>query len=114
MLPGEIKQFFSSRFGKSLLIKGRPGTGKTTFVFEILYELCPGGNCLYISPRIDQSSSYGKFPWVEGDFRSNKEFMDMLATRIKMIWEMSEERPLLVVDSIDALSIATSNSSQWM
>ena len=38
----------------------------------------------------------------------------MLATRIKMIWEMSEERPLLVVDSIDALSIATSNSSQWM
>lgn len=114
MIPVEIKQFFSSVFGKSLLIKGRPGNGKTTFVFEILNELRPDGNCIYISPRVDKSSSYGIYPWIEGDFNSNDEFMQMLDARIKMIHEAFDEKPLIAVDSIDALSIATTDSPDWL
>ena len=114
MIPVEISQFFSSVFGKSLLIKGRPGTGKTTFVFEILNELRPDGNCIYISPRVDKTSSYGKYPWIEGDFNSNDEFIQMLGVRIKMIQETFNEKPLIVVDSIDALSIATTDSPDWL
>ncbi len=113
MIPGEIEQFFSSQFGKSLLVKGKPGTGKTTFVFEILNELCPEGNCVYISPRIDKTSSYGKFPWIEGDFSNNEDFLRMLASRIKVIWESGDSKPMIVVDSIDSLSIATTRSSRW-
>ncbi|WP_406671058.1 gas vesicle protein GvpD P-loop domain-containing protein [Methanolobus sp. ZRKC4] len=113
MIPGEIGQFFSSQFGKSLLVKGKPGTGKTTFIFGILNELCPEGNCIYISPRIDKSSSYGKFPWIEGDFSNNEDFLRMLASRIKVIWESGDSKPMIVVDSIDSLSIATTRSSQW-
>ena len=113
MIPGEIRQFFSSQFGKSLVVKGKPGTGKTTFVFEILHELCPSGNCIYISPRIDKSSSYGKFPWIEGDFNNNEDFLRMLASRIKAIWESSDSKPMIAVDSIDSLSIATTRSAHW-
>jgi len=114
MMPGEIKQFFAAKFGTTLLVKGKPGTGKTTFVFEILHKLCPHGNCIYISPRVDQTSSYGKYPWIEGDFNSSDEFMNMLETRVRMIKEGSEEKPLIVVDSIDALSIATTRSLNWL
>ena len=113
MIPGEIKEFFSSQYGKSLLVKGQPGTGKTTFVFGVLDEVCPEGNCVYISPRIDKSSDYGKFPWIEGDFNNNEDFLRMLASRIKVIWESSDTKPVIVVDSIDSLSIATTRSSDW-
>lgn len=114
MIPVEIKQFFSSGFGKTLLFKGKPGTGKTTLVFEILNELCPDENCLYVSPQVDRSSSYGKYPWIEGGFNSNDEFMQMLAARIKLLQESFDDKPLIVVDSIDALSIATTDSSDWL
>ncbi len=113
MIPCEIEQFFSSQFGKSLLVKGYPGTGKTTFIFETLRELCPQGNCIYVSPRIDKSSSYGNFPWIEGDFSNNEDFLRMLATRVKEIWETSDSKPTIVIDSIDSLSIATTHSSRW-
>jgi KaiC/GvpD/RAD55 family RecA-like ATPase len=113
MIPGEIKQFFSSQFGKSLLVKGDPGTGKTTFIFETLRELCPQGNCIYVSPRIDKSSSYGNFPWIEGDFGSNEDFLRMLASRVRDIWESSDSKPTIVIDSIDSLSIATTRSPKW-
>ena len=114
MIPVEIRQFFSSVFGKTLLFKGKPGTGKTTLIFEILNELRPDGNCIYISPRVDKSSSYGKYPWIEGDFNSNDEFIQMLDARIKMVQEAFDEKPLIAVDSIDALSIATTDSSDWL
>ncbi|WP_340819105.1 gas vesicle protein GvpD P-loop domain-containing protein [Methanolobus sp. WCC4] len=113
MIPGEVKGFFSSQFGKSLLVKGKPGTGKTTFVFGILDELCSEGNCVYISPRIDKSSEYGKYPWIEGDFNNNEDFLRMLATRVREIWEVSDSKPTIVVDSIDSLSIATTRSADW-
>ncbi|MCL7410596.1 MAG: hypothetical protein P1P69_00865 [Methanosarcinaceae archaeon] len=114
MIPIEINKFFSEGFSKTLLFKGRPGTGKTTFVFEILIELCPDGNCIYISPRIDKSSSYGRFPWIEGDFNSNEEFFEMLDARVRMVQGAFDEKPLIVIDSIDALSIATTDSSNWL
>ncbi len=113
MIPSEIKEFFSSQFGKSLLVKGKPGTGKTTFVFGLLDSLCSEGNCVYISPRIDKSSEYGTYPWIEGDFNNNEDFLKMLASRIKEIWDSSRTKPIIVVDSIDSLSIATSRSSDW-
>jgi KaiC/GvpD/RAD55 family RecA-like ATPase len=114
MIPTEIKQFFAAKFGTSLLVKGKPGTGKTTFVFEILNDLCPEGNCIYISPRVDQTSPYGNYSWIEGDFNNSEEFLNMLDTRIRMIREGCEEKPLIVVDSIDSLSIATTRSLNWL
>jgi hypothetical protein len=39
-IPAEIHRFFDIGEGQTLLIKGLPGTGKTTLAFEILNEMC--------------------------------------------------------------------------
>jgi len=52
-LPREINEFFQIDGGQTLLIKGLPGTGKTTLALEIMNSLCREHNGLYISTRID-------------------------------------------------------------
>jgi len=57
-IPSEIKEFFSIEEGQTLLIKGLPGTGKTTLALEIINALCEKKNGMYISTRIDIPSAY--------------------------------------------------------
>jgi len=39
-IPKEIRDFFHIDKGQTLLIKGMPGTGKTTLALEIMSSLC--------------------------------------------------------------------------
>jgi len=64
-LPKEINEFFQIDGGQTLLIKGLPGTGKTTLALEIMNSLCREHNGLYISTRIDPRRLYATNPWVE-------------------------------------------------
>ncbi|OPY48715.1 MAG: GvpD gas vesicle protein [Methanosaeta sp. PtaU1.Bin112] len=63
--PSEIKDFFTVESGQTLLIKGLPGTGKTTLALEIMKSLCEDRNGMYISTRIDPRRLYATNPWVK-------------------------------------------------
>ena len=64
-IPKEIKDFFQRENGQTLLIKGLPGTGKTTLALAIMSCLCDEKNGLYISTRIDPSRLYAMSPWAK-------------------------------------------------
>ena len=56
----EILRFFQMFPGQTLLIEGRPGTGKTILSLEILRE--KWALCLHES---DQEKLYSLFPWIK-------------------------------------------------
>jgi KaiC/GvpD/RAD55 family RecA-like ATPase len=63
-IPPELLSILQSDRGCSLLIKGAPGTGKTTLALEILREI-GNANGIYLSTRITPGSLYEQFPWLE-------------------------------------------------
>jgi KaiC/GvpD/RAD55 family RecA-like ATPase len=63
-IPSEIGEFFQIEDGQTLLIKGLPGTGKTTLALEIMNALCQKGNGMYISTRVDPKRLYATNPWI--------------------------------------------------
>ena len=64
-IPTEVRDFFRIEDGQTLLIKGLPGTGKTTLSLEIMNCLCDKKNGMYISTRIDPKRLYATHPWVK-------------------------------------------------
>ena len=63
-IPKEIKGFFGLEEGQTLLIKGLPGTGKTTLALEIINDLCEKKNGVYISTRVIPERLYATNPWI--------------------------------------------------
>ena len=64
-IPTEIRDFFQIEKGQTLLIKGLPGTGKTTLALEVMNTLCEKNNGLYISTRVDPTRLYATNPWIK-------------------------------------------------
>jgi KaiC/GvpD/RAD55 family RecA-like ATPase len=62
--PNEIVSFFNQRSGRSLLIKGSPGTGKTTFALQLLEELADPDKSFYLTTRVSDEALYSQFPWL--------------------------------------------------
>lgn len=63
VLPGDILNFF--RAGNStLLIKGEPGTGKTTLALT-LAGLIPSRRVFYLTTRVSREDLLAQFPWVK-------------------------------------------------
>ncbi len=65
LIPEEIDKFLNSEYGVSLLIKGPPGSGKTTFSLQILDKMKSYKNTIYVSTRIGDISLYNQFPWLK-------------------------------------------------
>jgi len=63
-IPSEIRDFFGVEEGQTLLVKGMPGTGKTTLALEIMNSVCHKMNGMYISTRVNPLRVYGMFPWI--------------------------------------------------
>jgi KaiC/GvpD/RAD55 family RecA-like ATPase len=61
-LPTEIRRFFRSRIGQSLLIRGAPGTGKTTLALSLLAGLKAPG--FYVSTRVFYPELIEHYPWL--------------------------------------------------
>jgi KaiC/GvpD/RAD55 family RecA-like ATPase len=61
-LPTEIRRFFKSRVGQSLLIRGAPGTGKTTLALSLLAGLKNPG--FYVSTRVFYPELIEHYPWL--------------------------------------------------
>ncbi len=64
-LPREIGEFFSGPGGKSLIIRGTAGTGKTTLALQLLEELASPDNSFYLSTRVSDEALYNQFPWLK-------------------------------------------------
>ncbi|MHC1567608.1 MAG: RAD55 family ATPase [Candidatus Syntropharchaeia archaeon] len=63
VIPPEILRAIEKPGGFSLLIKGAPGTGKTSLSLEILRAV--GGEGIYLSTRVSPKALYSHFPWLE-------------------------------------------------
>lgn len=126
-IPPEILRFFKMFPGQTLLIKGRPGTGKTILSLEILREICEEKNGLYVSTRVTHEKLYSLFPWIKrivpeknivnatpkkiNDALSSAELtdrefdFDTALSFFRMLYEDAEEmnNPVVVIDSWDAI-----------
>jgi KaiC/GvpD/RAD55 family RecA-like ATPase len=66
-----VRTFLSSDAGRSLLVEGEAGTGKTTFALQLLEELGAPDRSFYLSTRVSDDSLYSMFPWLrEKDMQS--------------------------------------------
>lgn len=63
-IPPDILEVIEFSKGFSLLIKGEPGTGKTTLALELLKRI-GGASAVYLSTRVTPNSLYSHFPWLE-------------------------------------------------
>jgi len=64
-LFGKMNEFFSQSRGRSLVIKGKPGAGKTTFALEFLESVRERTPVSYLSTRSSDVSLYETFKWLE-------------------------------------------------
>jgi len=121
-IPAELREFFLIEEGQTLLIKGLPGTGKTTLAFEIMSDICQKGNGMYISTRVNPKRIHAIYPWIKDVIPSNNvinatqakllhclEGMDSgyesVLNFFKVFFEEAEEmeEPMIVIDSWDAV-----------
>ncbi|UCE37066.1 MAG: hypothetical protein JSW00_16490 [Thermoplasmata archaeon] len=103
--PNEIVSFFNRPSGRSLMIKGSPGTGKTTFALQLLEEMADPDKSFYLSTRVSDEALYSQFPWLEEkEMRSRivdsgRIFLKTLYTTegggMEEIVEASPEKPTL-------------------
>jgi len=63
-IPPEIIQFLGGRGGRSLIVKGGAGTGKTTFGLELLEKVGNPGKSFYLSTRVSDEALYRQFEWL--------------------------------------------------
>ena len=63
-LIGLLDQFFDQNFGRSLVIKGKPGAGKTTFALEYMESVMKKTPVCYLSARFSDESLQQTYPWL--------------------------------------------------
>ncbi|MCI4334700.1 MAG: hypothetical protein L3K04_03620 [Thermoplasmata archaeon] len=64
-VPPEVIEFLSGRGGRSLIVKGGAGTGKTTFGLELLEKVGRPAQSYYLSTRVGDEALYRQFPWLK-------------------------------------------------
>ena len=63
-VPPEVVLFLSGKGGRSLIVKGGAGTGKTTFGLELLERIGQPTRSYYLSTRVGDEALYRQFPWL--------------------------------------------------
>ncbi len=63
-VPPEVVLFLSGKGGRSLIVKGGAGTGKTTFGLELLERVGQPARSYYLSTRVGDEALYRQFPWL--------------------------------------------------
>ena len=113
-IPTEMHQFFSG-VGKTLLVKGNPGSGKTIFSLALLDEVCENKNGIYFSTRIELDGLYDQFPWIKEVFLDHNlvDVTELSPTNglsfLKNLYEKSIDvdldNPMVVIDSWGAITL---------
>ncbi len=65
VIPDEIRSFFSSEGGHSLILKGETGVGKTTLALEVMEKFYGVTNTEYISIRVGEENLFRQYPWLK-------------------------------------------------
>ncbi|MGI0154926.1 MAG: gas vesicle protein GvpD P-loop domain-containing protein, partial [Thermoplasmata archaeon] len=63
-VPPEVIAFLSGKGGRSLIVKGGAGSGKTTFGLELLERVGQPNRSYYLSTRVGDEALYRQFPWL--------------------------------------------------
>jgi len=94
--PVELKKFLSGKAGSSLLLKGSPGSGKTTIALQILEQLQIQYNTIYLSTRVGDESLNIQFPWLK---ELKKNFKLLISSKLflsEITKNIETEKPLKV------------------
>jgi len=78
-IPDEIVKFFSIKGNSTLLVKGKPGSGKTIFSLECLIKLAKKECGLYYSTRVDPETVVSQYPYV-AEYLPPKNIIDATVT----------------------------------
>ncbi len=107
-IPKEILEFINIPGNHSLLIKGRPGTGKTIFSLSIIKEFLDNRPCTYLTSRVSRSDILSQYPWlkdVELLTVGEETFVDIRLTTpsqtIKEILGLLRPELCVIIDSWD-------------
>ena len=121
--PGRAPRFtafdglesFLSHQGSTLLIKGYAGAGKTTLALQLLTELAPRGEGVYVSSRVSERKLNEELPWTRfGDKKgagtgafedlrlgSSETFVEEI---LKVVAGRSQGPPAVVLDTWDGIA----------
>ena len=102
-IPAPIRNFFSEPSARSLLVKGASGTGKTTFVLQLIEDILPLDTSIYFSTRVSDEALYSHFKWLkEKEWResildASKEMLKVMraTSTLEEIEQMAEKREIL-------------------
>ena len=121
-IPSELREFMKNDT-YSLLVKGRSGTGKTTFSLSILRSLKAKNNFFYISTRSSPKQMFEYYPWLRKFIKEpNKDidspdvgqylsaFEDARLDEPESLFErvtnqlMDVKNPVIIIDSWDSVA----------
>ncbi len=121
-IPSELREFMKNDTF-SLLVKGRSGTGKTTFSLSILRSLKAKNNFFYISTRSSPKQMFEHYPWLRKFIKEpNKDidspdvgqnlsaFEDARLDEPESLFErvtnqlMDVKNPVIIIDSWDSVA----------
>ncbi|MGE5822679.1 MAG: RAD55 family ATPase [Nitrososphaerota archaeon] len=121
-IPSELREFLKNDT-YSLLVKGRSGTGKTTFSLSILRSLKAKNNFFYISTRSSPKQMFEYYPWLRKFIKEpNKDidspdvgqnlsaFEDARLDEPESLFErvtnqlMDVKNPVIIIDSWDSVA----------
>lgn len=113
-LPSELLRFVQSD-SYSLLVKGTPGTGKTTFALTLMDNLNHDSNYFYISTRLSIKQLLYFYPWINKFTSKNGskyeyKFEDARLDEPESLFEritnqlMDVKSPIIIIDTWDAIA----------
>jgi len=103
-IPSEIRTFFGKAGGRSLLVKGRAGSGKTTLALQLLEDLADPQKSFYLSSRVSDLALFRQFPWLEKEEMRNR-VIDASRVLLQHLHSEADEEPV-DVENVEKLSSA--------
>ncbi len=121
-LPRELLEFFKND-SYSLLIKGKPGAGKTTFALTLMDNLEYDSNYFYISTRLSNKQLSHFYPWISKfsmpvESKFEYKFEDARLDEPESLFEritnqlMDVKSPIIIIDTWDAIASFMDNESR--
>lgn len=102
-IPHEIRQFFTQSGGRSLMVIGGAGTGKTTFALQLLEEMAHPDRSFYLSTRVSDEALYSQFPWLKDKDMRNRIIDSSRILLSTLVSSDEEDRPEMSKEEMERL-----------